>query len=193
MKTSKTLFFLSLVMLFFFFGCSSKSVRSAPSSLNFYDANGKTYNLGELASTIGAVVLVAHKSECPIVRRYSVTLEKLNNQYSSQKVRFYYINSFEELNQTTAQLFIKDYKPNIQILSDKQLEFSKAFGVERTTEVVVLTSALKVIYRGAIDDRFSYESEREPTEFFLKEAIEAALQNRTPARMRTQAVGCLIE
>lgn len=193
MKTSKTPFLLILALLFFCLGCSTISVRQAPSSLNFYDASGKGYSLRDLATGSNAIVLIAHKSECPIVRRYSVTLEKLNNQYSSEKVKFYYINSFEELNQTSAQLFIKDYKPKISILSDKNLEFSNAFGVERTTEVLVISSELNVVYQGAIDDRFSYESEREPSQFYLKEAIAAVLQNKTPARIRTQAVGCLIE
>ena len=80
------------------------------------------------------------------------------------------------------------------VLRDEQQVVSRYFDVARTCEAVVIdTEALKVIYRGAVDDQFA-EGARRPqaTKHFLRDALDDFLAGRAVTTPKTKAHGCVI-
>jgi peroxiredoxin len=75
-------------------------------------------------------------------------------------------------------------------LFDEPQSVAREWGAERTPEVYVLDSELRLLYHGAPDA--DYEDPAEGAAW-LREAIEAALEGRPPERSRTEAVGCTIK
>lgn len=75
-------------------------------------------------------------------------------------------------------------------LHDESQEIARAWGAERTPDVFVLDSQLRLRYRGAPDADYDNPSEGAS---WLREALDAVLEGREPERSETQPVGCTIK
>jgi hypothetical protein len=67
---------------------------------------------------------------------------------------------------------------------------ARAYGAERTPDVFVLDRGGRVIYHGAIDDSVEPDAVGST---FLRDALDAALDDRAPAVAQTPPVGCTIK
>ena len=73
---------------------------------------------------------------------------------------------------------------------DDSQEMARAFGAEKTPEVMLFNRDRRLVYRGAIDD----SSEQDDVEVsYLRDAIDAILTGRPPDIAETPAVGCGIK
>lgn len=75
-------------------------------------------------------------------------------------------------------------------LHDESQAVARAWGAERTPHVFVLDEGLRVRYRGAPDADYDDESQGAA---WVREALDAVLAGRSPARAETEAVGCTIK
>jgi peroxiredoxin len=75
-------------------------------------------------------------------------------------------------------------------LHDESQEIARAWGAERTPDVFVLDSELRLRYRGAPDADYDDPSEGAS---WLREAVDAVLEGREPERSETQPIGCTIK
>jgi hypothetical protein len=73
---------------------------------------------------------------------------------------------------------------------DESQEVARAYGAQRTPEVFVLDADRRIAYHGAIDD--DADPDR-ASERYLRDALDAVLEGRSPDRPETAPVGCTIK
>jgi len=133
--------------------------------------------------------------DCPIAQKYSLTLRKIESEYSENGIHVYGIMpgtyySLKEMNK-----FRKKYKVNFPLLQDPNYKIPKWLEGTITPEVFLLNSSGEVVYRGAIDNWFFALGKKRAviTETYLIDAIEAVLADKPIAVSKTDVVGCILE
>lgn len=155
----------------------------------------KTHSLDELKGEKGTVVIFSC-NHCPYVKAYEDRIIELAKAYQPKGIAFVLINandpvkypedSFENMKKRAQE---KGYP--FPYLWDETQEIAKAYGAERTPEVFLFDSQLKLRYHGTIDD--NWEDPAKVTKRYLKDALEALLAGREPEVQETQPVGCTIK
>ena len=138
--------------------------RSQPGEVvdNFrlLDQNGKSHEL-YYSSDMKAVVLMVHGNGCPIVRQALPALREIREQYQAQGVEFLLLNSNLQDKRDAVAAEAKEFNVDFPILLDEAQLIGEALGVVRTSEVFVIDpKGWKLVYRGPMDDRLSYEKQR---------------------------------
>jgi hypothetical protein len=75
-------------------------------------------------------------------------------------------------------------------LHDESQSVAQALGSERTPEVFVFDRDRRLAYHGAVDDS---RDDREVTQDYLRNALDAVLVGSTPAPAETEPVGCSVK
>ncbi len=143
---------------------------------------------------VDAVVLMVQGNGCPIVRHALPRLQELQQQYAEQGVAFLLINSNPQDDRARVQAEAREFGIEIPVLLDDAQLVGQAMGFERTAEVFVIdTDGWRLRYRGALDDRVSYETQRpQAVNHYLVDALDAMLAGDPIARQQTEAEGCLV-
>ena len=158
-----------------------------------------TTDLGEAslddAADAPAVVVAFWCNHCPYVRAWEERFNDIAREYSDRGVVTVAIgandavshpgDSFENMvARASEQRYVFSYA------RDESQEVARAYGAERTPEVFVLDAERRVAYHGAIDD--DADPDR-AAEAYLRDALDAVLDGREPARAETAPVGCTIK
>lgn len=77
-----------------------------------------------------------------------------------------------------------------EVLRDADCRVANLFEAQTTPHVFVIDREGILRYRGAVDDMMFRR--RQPTRFFLDEAVESLLEGRLPALTESPAYGCAI-
>lgn len=129
--------------------------------------------------------------ECPICQKYVPELNRIYEEYSS-RIDFEVIIP-ERTEAKSISKFTSDYNVNFPINIDKNGR-THSLNPTVTPEVFLFDSTGKLIYQGAIDNWFyalgKYRTE--PSEFYLRNALESILAGKKPNVEKTEAIGCLI-
>lgn len=130
---------------------------------------------------------------CPIVQQSLPKMERLAREYGSRGVTFYWVNpnTNDTLEDVVAEA--EEFSVERPILLDTSQDVTRHFGVTRTGEVLLINHQGRVLYRGAVDDRFDYGARRPVSQDYLVEALQAVLAKQSVKRPATEAKGCLIE
>lgn len=157
--------------------------------------DGDERSLNDLKGEHGIAVIFSC-NHCPYVKAYEDRMIELARAYQSNGVPFVLINAndpvnypddnFEAMAQRAQE---KDYP--FPYLQDETQEIAKAYGAERTPEVFLFDGNLALQYHGRIDD--NYEDPNAVQQTYLKDALEAVLNNQTPPVQTTDPVGCTIK
>jgi len=93
------------------------------------------------------------------------------------------------------QAFMTDYEVQFTIINDSSLKLVKRFDARVTPEVFLLNKKAKVLYRGAVDNKYVElgKSKPLPNQSFLSESVREFLADKTIRNPKTEAVGCIIE
>jgi peroxiredoxin len=139
-----------------------------------------------------AVVLIFLGTECPVSNGYSPEYARLAKAFGKRGVVFYGLHPDPDVTEEAAIKHAKEYKLTFPILLDPMQKVTKRAEVTVTPEVVVLTPAGRVLYRGRVDDRYSLDGKRReyPKTKDLEEALTAVLKGKAPTVARTKAFGC---
>jgi peroxiredoxin len=156
------------------------------------DHTGKTHTLYEPNST-KPIVLMIQGNGCPIVRHAMHDLKRISEQYASQGVRFLLLNpNLQDTPQSIAKE-VEEFGFPFPVLVDSKQEIGEALKVVRTAEVYVIDpQTRKLVYRGPIDDRLSYERQRPPQHHWLVDALDAVLAGQPVKVAYNDGVGCLV-
>ena len=153
---------------------------------------------GTEAGKAQAFVVAFSGIGCPLAKAYAPRLEELFQIYGKRGVRFVGINSNVQDAVPALRAFVNEFGITFPLLKDHGHEVAAQLGAERTTEVFLLDSNLKLRYRGRVDDQFSvtnrsvgFRKEHAEKEY-LRDAIEALLEARPIATSTTEAHGCVI-
>jgi peroxiredoxin len=75
-------------------------------------------------------------------------------------------------------------------LHDPTQQVARAYGAKTTPDVFVIDGSGRLRYRGAPDADYDDPAQRAA---WLRDALDAILAGREPARVQTQPVGCSIK
>ena len=142
-----------------------------------------------------AVVVAFWCNHCPYVRAWEQRFNDIAREYSDRGVVTVAIcandatshpgDSFDNMVVRAAERrYVFAYA------RDDSQEVARAYGAERTPEVFVLDGDRNVAYHGAIDDTTDPDRASQP---YLREALDAVLDGRSPGRPETAPVGCTIK
>ena len=142
-----------------------------------------------------AMVITFFSPECPISENYTLTINKIASEYGVKNIRFIQVFPGTIYSDEKIMDFITFHKLAPEIVLDRQLELTEFFGASVTPETFVLDNENNIIYSGAIDNWVvDLGSKRQViTEFYLQDALDAALLGKLPEIKKTKPVGCFIE
>lgn len=176
-------------------GDSMPEFRALPS------ISGNSLSSSDLKSDV--VVFVSLANHCPWVRGMDGDLVNLANNYEDKSVSFVGM-SFNHREDDRLEAMKKHAKKNgysFEYIFDESQEFGKALGAVRTPEYFVFNSDRKLIYSGLLynspakmnrDGAISY-TRGDPSEFYVADAIDAALEGKMPEVTETKAHGCSVK
>lgn len=156
------------------------------------DFRGKTHKLSDFAAS-DVVVLAFIGCECPVAKRYTVTLGQLATELKDQKVTILAIDANQHDSITEMAAFARVHSLEIPFLKDLANRLADEVGAQRTPEVVLLDQERTIRYRGRIDDHFQVGAIRDgASRDDLKIAIQEVLAGKKVSVPETDAVGCHI-
>lgn len=173
------------------------SLSAAGQDLNALKAinvsNGETVSLGDYTDSPG-IVIIFTSNVCPYDAYYTGRIAGLIDNYGS-RVPFVLVNSNSGENESVAAMKekVSEWDLGAPYLADKEQSLLAGLKGQKSPEAFILKRTgdqLEVFYRGAIDDNAQVPGDVH--ESYLKEAIDAMLANKAPARDEVRAVGCLI-
>ena len=156
--------------------------------------DGRNHSLDEYADA-EALALVQSCNHCPYVQAWEGRMKDLQREFADRGFRLvaissndadrYAADSFEAMRARAEQEGF-----NFDYLHDEDQSVAGRYGPERTPEVFLFDRDRRLVYHGAIDDS---REESEVGERYLRDAIEALLEDRDPPVSQTPAVGCSVK
>ncbi|MBC8154362.1 MAG: redoxin domain-containing protein [Bacteroidetes bacterium] len=142
-----------------------------------------------------ATVLVFLDTECPVSQQYTRPLATLHRQYAARGVRFQSIFPSATDDRTAVAAFNRTYALPFAGQPDPGRVRVRQYRATVTPEAVLLDVRGIIVYQGAIDDWFVAlgRHRREPTQHYLRDALNALLDGRPVATTRREPVGCRIQ
>ncbi|HEV3384409.1 MAG TPA: redoxin family protein, partial [Gemmata sp.] len=152
----------------------------------FSDLSGKVGKLSDFR-TAKLTVVAFTSTSCPISKKYTPSLARLEKDYTAKGVAFLFINPIAT-DTPDAKAFAG------RNVHDTDGKLTAAFSATATTEVFVLDSTRTVVYCGAVDDQYGLGYSRDqPRNRYLAVAIDEALAGKLPFTAATEAPGCTLE
>ena len=137
-------------------------------------------------------VLYFTGTECPLAKLYAPRVVALADKYS-ESVRFFGINSNQQVSADEFKEFIKAHKIAFPCGKDFNNVVADQLEVKRTPEVIVLDKKFTIRYRGRIDDQYSPGITRNSVKRHdLKVAIDELLAGKKVSQPKTDPEGCLL-
>jgi len=197
----KLSFFLFLGSILFFTACNNDSGPDVQIDMdlevpNFglHDHNGDFHTLYYYGDA-KAVVLYVQQNSCPINRKAVKDLKSVRRQFKGKGIEFFMLNSSVQDDRTAIQQEAEEFNMDFPILKDEAQLVAEALQLHRTNEAIVLDpSTWTVVYRGPINERLGYESERDDADnHYLADALNAQLKGELPLETLVKGKGCLIK
>jgi peroxiredoxin len=141
------------------------------------------------------VAIYIQGNGCPIARLGSHDYQEVINQFSSKPISFYMLNTSIHDSVEAIIREESEFGFAVPILKDGTQGVAKALGVTRTAEVFVLIpSTGEVVYRGPINDKLGYETQRvNTTENYLADGFNTLLAGAVVDHTNIpDSKGCLI-
>ena len=108
-----------------------------------------------------AIVLFVQGNGCPLVRKRVPELKRLRDAYAGRGVLFWMINANAQDTRGEVAKEAAEFGIDLPILLDPTQLAAQALKITRTGEAIVIEpNSWRVRYRGAIDDRLSYETQK---------------------------------
>lgn len=149
----------------------------------FTDLNGRPGKLSDFR-TYPLTVVAFTNTTCPLCKKYTPVLQRLEKEFAEKKVAFLFVNP-TKTDKPADHGFAGRY------VHDTDGVLTAALGATSTTEVFVLDSARTLRYRGAIDDQYGLGYALEAPRFnYLKVALTDLLNKKNPVIEATTAPGC---
>ena len=172
-----------------------------PEFSNLPSISGDTLSSNQLDEDI--LVFVSLANHCPWVKGMDKDLVALSNQFNSESVRIIGISMNHREDDRLPAMAVHAQKVgySFDYLYDENQQFGKALGATRTPEYFVFNQQRKLIYMGALYNSPAKMSKDgsvkhingDPNEFYVQNAILAALNNNPVEPAETRAHGCTVK
>jgi peroxiredoxin len=164
---------------------------AAPNWTNLPGVDGKQHSLSDYRQA-KAIVLVFTCNHCPVAKAYEDRLIELQADYQARGGQLIAINvnnlPADKLDKMKERAEAKGF--NFPYLYDASQASGHAYGAAVTPHAFVLDAQRKIAYLGAIDDS---QARNNVKTRFVRDALEALLAGRKPAKAETNAFGCGIK
>lgn len=141
-----------------------------------------------------AVAVVFVCEHCPVVQQYMPRLREMYEKYHSQGVEFIAVLPNRGTNIAQMAAFAQDFDVPFPVLEDVDHRLADLLDAHVTPEVVVLDATWEKRYQGAIDNQFTKRGRlREPSQHYLRDALDAVLADKPVETADTHPSGCPIE
>lgn len=143
---------------------------------------------------VKALVLFVQGNGCPLVRKRIPELKRLRDTYQPKGILFGMINANPQDERDDLAEEAREFDIDIPILKDTRQLVASMLGIDRTAEALLIdTQTRRIIFRGPIDDRLSYQTAKdEPSAHYLADAIKALLAGTVITTPQVEAPGCRI-
>lgn len=140
------------------------------------------------------VVLLTHGNGCPIARNANHTYKALREKYAAKGVEFLMLNANIQDNLKSIAKESAEFDIDFPILIDESQAIAKALGVERTADAYVIdTKDWTIKYRGALDDRLGYETQKQrAANDYVADALDAMLEDKEVILKEVETKGCIV-
>ncbi|HUF62865.1 MAG TPA: redoxin domain-containing protein [Verrucomicrobiales bacterium] len=189
---------LRCVLLILLFSGNVLPAAAARTIDNFalLDHRGKSHELDYYlrAEGIRGIVLFVQGNGCPLVRKRIPELQRLRAAYEPRGILFAMLNANPQDGRDEVAEEAERFQIDVPILMDEAQLAAGMLGVQRTAEAFLISAGSKeIVFRGPIDDRLGYQSEKPQAEReFLREALDAFLAGEPVEPAEVDAPGCLI-
>ena len=151
-----------------------------------HDLAGSAHSLGSLRGKIA--IINFWSAECPHAARTDQILLTYLQKWG-KKVELLSIAS--NANETVEQIQRAATERGLPlVLLDPQQQVANLYGAITTPHLFVVDTEGTLRYQGALDDVTFRQ--RQPTRFYLRQAVDAVLARREPDPDLTQAYGCAV-
>ncbi len=143
---------------------------------------------------VKGLALFVQGNGCPLVRKRVPHLKRLREAYGDRGIVIAMINvNYQDEREDIAEE-AEEFGIDFPILVDESQMVAEMLGIDRTGEAILIASdSRRIVYRGAVDDRMSYQKEKpEASDAYLKDAIEAMLKGEPIVPAETEAIGCKV-
>jgi len=139
-------------------------------------------------------VLIFMTPDCPIVQKYTLTMNALYQEFG-QNIPFFGIIPSSHQNAEIKQVLIEKFGIAFPLLIDEQMYLQTFTQAQITPECVVFDKNATIVYQGRINDWFVSVGKRKAhiKSEDLKNVLTTLNQNKTITPYKTQAIGCLIK
>ncbi len=174
---------------------SASALRAGQAVENFRltDHTGASHELYRFSDR-KAIVFMVQGNGCPIVRNAMPRYKELRDEFAGSGVEFLLINSNLQDNRTSIAAEAEGFAMDMPILIDDTQLIGEALKFVRTGEVFVVDPQdWSIAYQGALDDRLSYENQKQQAKHhYLRDAVAAMVKGKAVKVAATKPIGCLI-
>lgn len=171
---------LYIVVIFLFLGCLPKSVH--------------VQKVQQILNEPAPKLLFFFYPDCPVCL---LNVNEVKSFYSSFKKHgsVYVIFPGVISDTTECKKFMKENLPGIPFAFDREKKLSDLAKTRVIPEGAILTKDNKLIYHGAIDDRFPAPGVKrlKASRLYLKEALVRFLNGQSPEKEYVETSGCVVE
>jgi mono/diheme cytochrome c family protein len=131
--------------------------------------------------------------ECPLAKLYTTRLIELKERFADSPIAWCGVDANVQDSLRDMAAHARRYDWELPFVKDPDQTLASLLGATRTPEVCIVSREGKLLYRGRIDDQYGIGYVREePTQFDLKDALDALLAGEPVPNSDVAAVGCVI-
>ncbi|WP_421751698.1 thioredoxin family protein [Croceimicrobium sp.] len=158
--------------------------------------DGKSYSINELKKEKGLLVIFSCNT-CPFVLGWEDQYPKLKSLADENQIGMVLVNSNERKrdgddSMAEMQKHAKEAGYTMPYVLDAKNELANAFGAKTTPHVYLFDGAMKLVYRGSINDKFENRS-KEAEKMYLEGALKALGAGEKIDPADTRELGCSIK
>ena len=165
-------------MMAAFVGTSANAAERI-SDFSLTDHEGRFFQLSRHTDE-EAIVLFVYDEDSRDARRAVADFAKVAEQFADQKLEFLLINSSGSADKIAMRDEADDEDISLRILMDDTQLVAKELGLSNAAEVAIINPSDKeIVYRGALNDRFSEGSRaRRASEHYVADTLQAILDGQ---------------
>jgi peroxiredoxin len=153
-------------------------------------ADGKDVTLASIAGKKGTLAVFTCNN-CPFAKAWEERIVALGNDYAKKGVGVILINANKGETADEMQARAKERGMAFPYAIDDKGAVARAFGAQKTPEAFLFDKDGKLAYHGTIDD--NSEEAAKAQKHYLKDALEAVVNGKTPPQPETKSMGCGIK
>ena len=157
------------------------------------DQQGQFHSL-HYYSDAKLIVLFVQGNGCPIVRNALPALHEIRTEFADKGIEFLLINANLQDTRASVAAEADAFGIDFPILIDETQLIAESLNITRTAEAIVIDpNAWRMIYRGPIDDRLGYETQKkEAQQHYLRDVLTAYLNDEPVDFKERETLGCII-